>query len=432
MKSRNIIYATLLLSLFVILQIQAMPALAQNTADMERAEQALKRTGEIIDEAQSAVSESRSNKARLRIEKAEAIQFKALESFQKRSYRLSLKLTMEARQEANQAMAIARLEMQTEARLGRIIEETIERIGRVRDIAIAGEIKAERPMKLIDEARNLIEKSRLNANQYRYQLAINLAENARQRAIQAEKEIRTIRGAKEMAMRRFALMERLIDRARERVRESGDERAERQLQLAERQLLSAQELLRDGKYRATRIAIEQCEKTLRNLIRRFRRQSLSDPAAALDEAYRLVERAEGLIERREGRSKNRSRERIEQAKRLLDRAEQEASRGNNEEAQRLIAEVRRRLQEAVATEQGAQGEDDVTLLVERVRAIRQETASFVEFCTAPGVETLLERADKHLDRATALLAEGGTDAAAAEARIARNMYNRIGEICSSL
>lgn len=432
MKSRNIIYATVLLPLIMISQLLAIPALAQNATDAERVKQALNRTDEIIDEARSAVAESRSNKARLRIEKAEAIQSKAHESFQKRSYRLSLELTMEARQEANQAMAMARLEVQTEARLGRIVEETIERIGRVRDIAIAGEIKAERPMKLIEEARSLLEKSRLNANQYRYQLAVKLAENARQRAVQAEKEIRMIRGAKDMAMRRLTLLERLIERARDRVRETREKGTERQLHLAERQLHNAREMLRDGKYRAARIAIEQCEKTLRNLIRRIRRQSLSDPAAALDEAYRLVERAENLIGRHETRTANRSRERIEQVKRLLDRAEQEAANGHHDEAMRLLAEVRRQLQEAVAAEEGAESEEDVILLVERVEAIRQDIASLVEFCAAPGMETLLGRADKHLDHAKALLAEGKTDAAAAEARIARNMYNRIREICSSL
>lgn len=432
MKSKKIIYVTMFVTLAAIPLLQSIPVLAQNAADAERAEQALQRTDEIIAEARSAVAESRSNKARLLIEKAEAIQHKAHESFRGRSYRLSLELTMEARQEANQAMAMARLEVQTEARLGRIVEETTDRIGRARDMAIEGEIKAERAMRLIDEARNLLEKSRLNANQYRYQLAVKLAENARQRAVQAEKEIRMIRGAKDMAVRRLAIMERLIDRARERIAETRDERAEQQLHVAQRQLQNARELLRGGKYRAARIAIEQCEKTLRNLIRRFRWQAQSDPAAALDEAYRLMERAENMIERRGGPAADQAGQRIEQAKRLLERAGQEAANGRPEEAQRIIAEVRQQLREAVGTEEGVQSEEEVTLLFERVEATRQDVAALVESCAAPGVNTLFERAERHRDRATAHLAGGRTDAAAAEARIARNMYNRIREICSSL
>lgn len=432
MKTRRIINIILLASLAAIAVPRADPVMAQSGPDAARVEEALRRTDEIIAEARLAVTESRSNKARLRIETAEAIQAKAHESFRVRAYRTSLDLTMEARQEANQAMAMARLEVQAEARLGRIIEDTIERIGRVRGIAIEADIKAERPMKLIDEARNLIDKSRLNANQYRYQLAIKLAENAQQRAVQAEKEIRLIRNAKEMAERRLALMERLLERANERVRETKNERAEQQLHLGERQLRHAQELLRDGKYRAAQMAIEQCEKTIRNLIRRLRWQSLSDPEIALNEAYRLLERAEEMIERREGHDVERNRQRIEHAKRLLDRAEQEIEIGHTDEAKRLIAEIRRELREAVRAEAGASTEDGATTMIERVESIRIDVIAIVESCTAPGVETLLARATEHLDRAKANLAEGKADAAEAEARIAHNMYNRIMEICSNL
>lgn len=432
MKTRRIIFVTLLASLAAIAVPRAEPVMAQSGPDAARVEEALKRTDEIIAEARMAVTESRSNKARLRIETAEAIQAKAHESYQVRAYRASLDLTMEAREEANQAMAMARLEVQAEARLGRIIEDTTERIGRVRDIAIEADIKAERSMKLIDEARNLIEKSRLNATQYRYQLAIKLAENAHQRAVQAEKEIRLIRNAKEMAERRLTLMERLLERANERVHETKNERDERGLHLAERQLTHARELLRDGKYRPARMAIEQCEKTIRNLIRRLRWQSLSDPEAALNEAYRLLERAEEMIERREGDDVERNRQRIEHAKILLDRAEQEIENGNTEEAKRLVAEIRRELREAVRVEAGATTEESASTMIERAESLRLDVDAIVESCTAPGVETLLARATEHLDRAKSNLAEGKTDVAAAEARIAHNMYNRIMDICSNL
>ncbi len=432
MKTRRIIYILLLASFAAVAVPLADPVMAQSGPDASRVEQELKRTDEIIAEARTAVTESRSNKARLRIETAEAIQAKAHESFRVRAYRASLDLTMEARQEANQAMAIARLEVQTEARLGRIIEDTIERIGRVRDIAVEADITAERPMKLIDEARNLIEKSRLNASQYRYQLATKLAENAQQRATQAEKEIRQIRNAKEMTERRLALMERLLERAKERADETKNERAEQQLSLAERQLKHAQGLLQDSKYHPARMAIEQCEKTIRNLIRRLRWQSLSDPETELNEAYRLLERAEEMIERREGHDVERNRRRIEHVKRLLDSAEREIETGHGDEAKRLTAEIRRELREAVSAEAGASTEGSATTMIERGESMRLDVIAIVESCTAPGVETLLARATKHLDRAKSNLAEGKADAAAAEARIAHNMYNRIMEICSKL
>jgi hypothetical protein len=429
MKTKPIQYAILLIPLIIFLPLHATDARSQNVSDRGRAEEALKRTDEIIEEARIVVGESRSNKARLRIEQAETIQKKARSSFMANAYRISYDLTLKARDEAKQAMAMARLEVQAETRLGRIIEETMERIGRARDIALDAEIRAERPMKMLDEARSLIEKSRLNASQYRYQLAIKLAENARQRAVRAERELRLIRSAKEAGERRLALLDRLIERARDRVRETEDERAERQLRLAERQLRNAHELFRDGKYRAARASMERCEKTIRNLIRRFRRQALSDPDAALEEAHRLLERAEMLIAERDGGAAERSRRIIERAASLIDRAEQAAANGEADEARRLLAEARRHLREAVRMEPAPAA---AATTIERVEAIRSDVMAIIEYCSEYGVRTLLERADMHLERARAHLAAGNGEAADSEARIARNLYNRIRELCSNL
>ena len=162
---------------------------------------ALERTDEVIRTAAEVVQEARSQKGRLKLETAKTLQARAWNSYDRSTnlaYGIAYNLTLEARQEANQAMAHARLEVQTESRLHRVIEETIERLAKARDMMVEWEIRAERAMKMIEDARNLIEKSRLNSAQYRYQLAMKLAESARQRAIRAEQEVRRIRTIKEM------------------------------------------------------------------------------------------------------------------------------------------------------------------------------------------------------------------------------------------
>jgi hypothetical protein len=160
--------------------------------------------------------------------------------------------------------------------------------------------------------------------------------------------------------------------------------------------------------------------------------SLADPETALGEAYRLLERAEEMITRREGSDTDQNRQKIAHARRLLERAEREIAGGRTNDAIRLIAQARRLLREAVRMEPGSSTAEQAMITIERVEALREDAAAIMEGCAAPGVETLYSRAAEHLERAKDHLAGGNPDTAAAEARIARNMFNRIREICSNL
>ena len=126
--------------------------------DRDKVQEELDKTQQIIEWAQEIVMESSSLKGRLMLDQAASMQDQALENFSS-SLRSTLKLTLEARQLAYQAIALARLEMKTEARITRILEETNIRIAKVRDEIIEHDIKADRIIKLLDESRNLMEKS---------------------------------------------------------------------------------------------------------------------------------------------------------------------------------------------------------------------------------------------------------------------------------
>jgi hypothetical protein len=431
MRHGLITYAILLLPLAAALLMVPHGSLAQNTTDRETTRNALEVTDDVIREASEVVTEARSQKGTLKLAVAVQRQKQAWNSFVALSNRMAMQLTLEARKEAQQAIGLARLDIQTQERLDRVIEETIDRIVKVRDIMIEFEIRAEHPRKLLDESRNLIEKSRLNAHQYRYQLALDLAQNGRERAVRAEQEVRVIRILKERIERRLTLLERLLERARERVHESQDERARNQLRMAEEQFNRARELVHEGRYRAAGAMTEKCEKTLRSLIRQISSWSLSDPQTRLDEAYQLLERTEEMIsESRKDAAANQAQMWYEQAKEMLLRAEEGAAANRVDEAIRFIEEAKRLLRRAIDEVQEGLDESRVTATIEAVEEHREQILAAIGDCDAAGVRTLMQRADDRLSRARIHLGNGDYQAADAEARIARNLYDRIREACS--
>ncbi len=403
-------------------------AAAQGVTDRDRISDEIAITDEIIEKAHEIVFDSRSQKARMLLASAEQIQDRAKQTFQGAVYGFSLKLTLEARQKANQSIGVARNETLIEETVKRIAEETIARMIRVREVIVENNLKAERPIRLLGESRHLLEQARSNAHELRYQLALRLAENARDRTIKAEQQVRRLRALKETTERRLAVLERLIERAQMRVMESGNAQAEQRLRMAEEQLDMARTLLQEGRYAAARITLEKSEKILRSLIRQVPVRSVSEVESHLDRAYRLLERAEEMVG--DTGDPSREREMIERARSLLERAGQALSNGNPEEAKRLIDQAQNLLRQAVREEREEPGGDRVLALIERVEALHDEVVMIMEGCDAQGIFTLFERAADHARNARALLDEESLREAEAEAKIARNLYNRIREICS--
>ncbi len=400
--------------------------------DPEKVQEALQMTEQVIDEARSIVMESTSQKARLLLEQAISIQTTAEGNYSSNSLRQSLKLTLEARQLAYQAIALARQEMKAEGTIMRTIEETNERIAKVRDEMIEYDIRGDRAVKLLDESRNMLEKTRLNAQQHRYQLALKLAESARGRVLQAEQYVKRIKNVKGMVERKLALLEKLQERTAERINLMENEQARNQLELVGEQIDQTRQLLHDHRYMAAKLSLENCEKTFRNLIRQFPSQNLNDPGLMLEESYRLLARAEEMIGSKEYAGDVERRGFIDEAKRLLTRAGDELAESRNESALRLINEARNLLRLATSDEGGAMTKETVRSQIQLVEALRDDVTGAVEGCDAPGVQMLLDRATARLGKAWQLLEAGELPNAEAEARIARNLYQRVREICGSL
>jgi hypothetical protein len=402
---------------------------AQGSMDRNTTQEALERTDEVIGNAKSAVDESRSQKARLSLEIASGIQTKAWNSFRSTGYRAALSLTTKAREEAYHAIALARSDRQYEQNQLRIVEKTGERLVRIRDIMIEQGMRDEQAMKLMEQSRSLLEKSRLNAQQLRFQVSLQLADNAEKLAIRAEERVRNTRIIKQSVERRLALLERLIERARERADGSDQERSRLQLKVAESQLEKARDQMGAGRYREARQSLERCEKTLRNSMRLMSPQSPGDPQERLDEAYRLLERAREIIADG-GSTDPKPLDALERAGETLRRAEEAIAAGRNGEVLRLIATAREMLRNAVRAESQELSQDRIMLRLERVEALREETRNLAETCPAPGIKDLMERAQEHLRLARRYAENGTLESAVAEIAIARNLYQRIGDICA--
>ena len=427
-RKRLIIFA---IATLLVLYGGMLYAQSNEDPDPEKVQEALQTTQGVIDQARTIVMESTSQKARLMLDQAISMQVMA-EGNVHDSLRQSLKLTLEARQLAYQAIALARQDMKAESTIVRTIEETNERIAKVRDEMTEHDIRNDRAVKLLDEARNMLEKTRLNAQQHRYQLSLKLAESARSRALQAEQFIKRVKNVKSLVERKLTLLEKLRDRSAERIDVNENEQARIQLELVGEQIDRTKQLLRDHRYMAAKISLENCEKTFRNLIRQFPSKNMSDPGLMLDESYRLLERAEEMIGSQADADGVEHRGFIDDAKRLLTRAGDELAENRDESALRLINEARNLLRLATSDENKAMMKEEVRSEIQRIEALGEDVIGAVEGCDATGVQMLIDRAAARLSKAWQFLDEGELPNAEAEARIARNLYQRVREICGNM
>ncbi len=420
----------LLVPMAIVFALTAPAARAQGVDDAMKAREAIERTDEVIGSAKSVIEESRSQKARLSLDMAIGLQTKAKSSYDTRGYRMAMKLTAGAREEAWHALALARADRQFEQNNNRVAEETRDRLSRLRDRMIEGGVRDEQAMKLMEQARNLLDKSRLNAQQLRFQLALKLAGNARDLALRAEERVRNTRVLKAAAERRLALLERLIERAREGADAPGQEPARDQIAIAEGQLEKARELLAAGRYRESKLAIERCEKTLRNSVRLMPLAPAGDQQNRLEEAYRLLDRAGEIASENGQPADPKTLEVIDQARSMIRRAEDALGAGRTAEGMDLLARSRETLRGAIRAEAGEITREAIMMRIEQVESLREETRNLAEKCPEPGIGNLMERAQEHLRLARDHAESGRLEQAAAEIAIARTMYQRIGELCA--
>ena len=88
------------------------------------------------------------------------------------------------------------------------------------------------------------------------------------------------------------------------------------------------------------------------------------------------------------------------------------------------------LRAAIRAETGEMTRETIMMRIERTESLRDETRNLAEKCPEPGIGNLMERAQEHLRLARDHAENARLEPAAAEIAIARNMYQRIGELCA--
>jgi hypothetical protein len=115
---------------------------------------------------------------------------------------------------------------------------------------------------------------------------------------------------------------------------------------------------------------------------------------------------------------------------MLRQAEDALAAGRDAEGTDLITMARERLRAAISAEALGMTRERLRTRIEKVEALREETRNLVERCPQPGIKELMERAQEHLRLARQHADDGNLKSAIAEIAVARNLYQRIGELCA--
>ncbi len=425
-KLYMIMMAALLIAVLLPVNVVAQ---GSTEPDPEKIRVAIERTDEVIAAAREIVQDTRSQKARTVLDYSMQLQNRAKNSAGMSNIAMAYKLTIQSRNEAWHSINLARTDVRKDELTRRLAEQTTEKLIMLRSRIAETGVRDERILRLMTESQSLLEKSKINHQQLRGEMALKLAENSFRLADQAEKRFRRSLTLMEMCQRRLTLLERLSERAYAHIEGSGDERAAAQLYRADEQLARARETFAGGRYDACRVNLEKTERILRSMMRNTSRKRTGNPENMMAEAKRLQQRAEEMIGAHEGAPEN-AYMLLEQSRRMLDRAEAELAEGNSEEALRLMEEARRMLRNAVEEARSNVPPEQAADEIDRAAELGQRVRATLEQCEAEGARNLYERANEHMVRAKENLDKGQQERAVAEARIARNLFNRIREICA--
>lgn len=155
-----------------------------------------------------------------------------------------------------------------------------------------------------------------------------------------------------------------------------------------------------------------------------------DPLQGLKEAWQLVERARLVIYESGERPAPGTIPTFNHARETVSRAEAELAAGRPPEALDLMARAREMLKLAVQVASSEITNDFIEKRLSGIDELRLEAQNLASVCPAPGVRELMGRGDERLQLARQDTKAGRLDYAEAEATIARELYERVIEICA--
>jgi len=395
------------------------------SAERDRVQTALNWTDRIIEQAQEAVKNSRSLKARVTLKKAVQLQERArnrANDFSSNASRMAaLNFTRAAREEAKHAIALARTETRLVEKARRLFERTKEKLNLLNSGVAESGIKDMRVEKFMMDARVLLEKAHMNYSQMNNRSALKLAEKAQKLTEQANRRFRRLNKLKNSCTRRLNILKRLAVRTGRIVERNGDQQSQKQLATAQKQLEKARNFLADGRYNACNASVTQSEKLMRGLMRRINSSGERGLESALDRAWYRLERAGESPDIPEGKKKL-----LNQAEQMLIKAEENYQNGRIETARKLIENALQIIQNA---EKKELSKEYLRREYEKLSARDEMIRELVRRCGTEESRTLYQRAKTHMNRARELTEAGKLKSAYSEIMLTRNIFNRISEIC---
>jgi tetratricopeptide (TPR) repeat protein len=288
---------------------------AQGGQDVE---EALRRTDELLQQAAEVVRSADSQRARILLDQAYAIQRNAWTQFQNGHPRLATRLTIEARDLAKRAVRLAREDSSLRTRARRELEKAWDMLQRAREQL--GDV-SDHAGRLLQEAHQQIERGRSQFQEQNYEPAMRLAISAQRLVRQALGSTGGAGGADRLE-RELERTDRLIERAREVIAGSDLPEARRALERAMSLQQDAWAAYRSERFRVALAATKEARNLAARVLKLVHGPMSSDRVErALSETDRLLDRAADIVttagDDTAARLVERAREHQAQARRLL-------------------------------------------------------------------------------------------------------------------
>ncbi len=421
--------------LALCLALLAQEAAAQDEMTPQRIAEALKRTDEVLMDTAHFVRETESAKARFVLENAMQIQAKARETFQAgldplNSMRLalSLKLTIEAREQAMRARIIAKEDLDREQRTRQAIERAktlLERAAaRTREISLEP-VREGRVRHLLEEARKQIHASVSQMREHQYKVAYKLALSAQGLCEQAIKLMRDDRSSPEDVRRQVERTQRLLEESTEALTGSLSPRSAGLLDKAKDLQERARDRLLDTQYRAALRLTLEARKFIHRALRMSENRGSPDRVRRnLGQTDRLIESTKEKIREcgsPEAQSLFEQGQRLQNQAQELFRAESyDASLERTLEARTMIRHAVERALEGSRSVSRAEAEHALTLTQDLLEQARPRVSASGN----TEAEHILERAATRLSQARDRFADGNYGEALARTQLARRLVLR--------
>ncbi len=312
---------------FIFLTVlMAGSAWAQGTGDMARNQYMAEyeKTNQVIERARSVIQQTGTDKGKALLEMAIALQEKARESAQQGYYGMAGKLTMEAREKAHAAIAVALQAEENENLVQRQLEKTDNLIARVRNKI--GRNTPEAVERIFDAARENQRKAWEFFRNQRLRPALKMTRQAERMIKGLIEKAQEEKGDLQRLRTQERQLEQRMEQVRERLAECGSDEAAQLIVRAETRIQEANRFAEEGKIGQAENSFKMAQKMTRQA------ENLCGDQATLEmKINQLRKRLEIVVEAEKGSENGNLEKLINSVQEHLRKATRLCAEGDSEE-----------------------------------------------------------------------------------------------------